>query len=519
MGMGMGCTYSSSGGGGSGDQWMVGENGGGGSPSTSSSPSRKTHHHHHHSNSGSSGGSHSSENMTSHVPFSSQDSDGDGQMEQGQGLGLDLDLDRGSSPDTPLTPRSERSLEQSLKSSQGLEQEPGPGHGLGLRQGLVVTSDDNNSNGNGNPPSSSSQVPILVKNDSVLHHTINSNNSNHHHHNTIDSILHSQCLHINAPSSSSSSSRSAAKTTSGGRVGRGSVIGSSIGVSSSSGKRPSSSSSYQHFYALPDDKFMASLGALNYDDSDLKAAMSVSILLSATNKSSSSATATATPPRLQSPPPTPLPPSLLTTCNYTIANSTLDAAAHENNSNSSSNSSSSSSSSNDNNLGRSNDDDGVVRSLPPQPPSSLSCISPVLSSLHSSNHALLTRPSSSATDGMGGVGVRGGRDSVICSTTTAAAVRDYAPGSGSGSVRPSSSHHLLSLSPCIGVEKNKGQFQGQWQVQGQGGDTASGLDPGLGSMEEGDEDDSGGGDVDRALLFVYGLVRDRKIDGDGDDDA
>jgi hypothetical protein len=38
------------------------------------------------------------------------------------------------------------------------------------------------------------------------------------------------------------------------------------------------SGSYHHF-ALPDDKFLDALGALNYDDSDLKAAMSVSILL------------------------------------------------------------------------------------------------------------------------------------------------------------------------------------------------------------------------------------------------
>ena len=116
---------------------------------------------------------------------------------------------------------------------------------------------------------------------------------------------------------------------------------------------------------------------------------------------------------------------------------------------------------------------------------------------------------------MGDVFVRGGRDSVICSDTT----RGYVRGGGGG-MRPSSSHHLLSLSPCIGSDKNNGPFQGQWQVHGEGPGhrngmaleqgLGQGLDQGLGlgnypaGMEDGEEDDSGGLDVDRALLFVYG---------------
>ena len=50
---------------------------------------------------------------------------------------------------------------------------------------------------------------------------------------------------------------------------------------SSSSSSFSSSSSYHHF-ALPDEKYLSCLGALNYDDTDLQAAMSVSILLNPT---------------------------------------------------------------------------------------------------------------------------------------------------------------------------------------------------------------------------------------------
>ena len=116
---------------------------------------------------------------------------------------------------------------------------------------------------------------------------------------------------------------------------------------------------------------------------------------------------------------------------------------------------------------------------------------------------------------------------MICSTTTTAVaaarghghVRTTGGGGNTNShVRPSTSHHLLSLSPCVGTDKNKGGFlQGAWSSgqQGEGVVAGGGVAPGpglgqgleAGGLESMDEEDEAGMDVDRALLFVYGLVR------------
>ena len=118
---------------------------------------------------------------------------------------------------------------------------------------------------------------------------------------------------------------------------------------------------------------------------------------------------------------------------------------------------------------------------------------------------------------------------MICSTTAAvAAARGHghvrttggSVGSTNSHVRPSTSHHLLSLSPCVGSgpDKNKGGFlQGAWSSgqQGEGVVAGGGVAPGpglgqgleAGGLESMDEEDDAGMDVDRALLFVYGLVR------------